>query len=194
MESESRLIEFFFSVYMHLRTTLTHSQERYKHFADKARNNAPPFKPGDMVLLNSKNLRVKRPTRKLAERFLGPFKILEAVSASAFRLALPPELSALHPVFHVSLLEPAHPSAIPGRMPDPPGPIDLEEDVFAVKALVDSRINKRKKILEYRVEWEGYENTDQQYTWEPADNVMGDQDAIDDYHAQYPNKPKPSDL
>ena len=181
-------------IHNQLRVTLKASQDRYKHFADKSRSQAPDFAIGDLVLLNSKNIRTSRPTRKLAERYLGPYKIIQKISASAFKLKLPAELSAIHPVFHVSLLELAQPSDIPGRTPEPPGPVDLEEDVFSVKALVDSRINKRKKRLEYRVEWEGYENTNQQYTWEPAENIMGDQDAIDDYHARFPGKPSPRDV
>ena len=181
-------------IHNQLRVTLKASQDRYKHFADKSRSQAPDFAIGDLVLLNSKNIRTSRPTRKLAERYLGPFKIIQKIAASAFKLKLPAELSAIHPVFHVSLLELAQPSDIPGRASEPPGPVDLEEDVFSVKALVDSRNNKRKKRLEYRVEWEGYENTNQQYTWEPAENIMGDQDAIDDYHARFPGKPSPRDV
>ena len=41
---------------------------------------------------------------KLSPRFIGPFEVLERVGAVAYRLALPPSLSGVHEVFHVSML------------------------------------------------------------------------------------------
>ena len=50
---------------------------------------------------------------KLSPRFIGPFEILERVDTVAYRLALPPSMSGVHEVFHVSMLRrytpnPAH--------------------------------------------------------------------------------------
>ncbi|CAM9000490.1 unnamed protein product [Rhodiola kirilowii] len=50
---------------------------------------------------------------KLISRSIGPFEILEIVGNVAYRLALPPTLSSVHPVFHISMLrkyipEPSH--------------------------------------------------------------------------------------
>ena len=41
---------------------------------------------------------------KLSPLFIGPFKILERVGDLAYRLALPPNISSVHNVFHVSML------------------------------------------------------------------------------------------
>ena len=41
---------------------------------------------------------------KLAPRYIRPFEILERVGIVAYRLALPPSLSGVHEVFHVSML------------------------------------------------------------------------------------------
>ncbi|XP_028120060.1 uncharacterized protein LOC114317522 [Camellia sinensis] len=41
---------------------------------------------------------------KLNPRDIGPFKILERIGLVAYRLALPPELSNVYNVFHVSML------------------------------------------------------------------------------------------
>ena len=50
---------------------------------------------------------------KLSPRFIGPFEILERVGTITYRLALPPSMSGVHEVFHVSMLrrytlDPAH--------------------------------------------------------------------------------------
>ena len=41
---------------------------------------------------------------KLSPRFIGPFEILERVGTVPYRLALPPSMSGVHEVFHVSML------------------------------------------------------------------------------------------
>ena len=41
---------------------------------------------------------------KLSPRFIGPYEILSRVGEVSYKLALPPSLSAVHPVFHVSML------------------------------------------------------------------------------------------
>ncbi|KAL5538161.1 hypothetical protein UlMin_045627 [Ulmus minor] len=41
---------------------------------------------------------------KLSPRYIGPFEILERIGKVTYRLALPPELSSVHNVFHVSML------------------------------------------------------------------------------------------
>ena len=42
---------------------------------------------------------------KLLLRFVGPFEILERVGIFGYRLALPPSMSGVHEVFHVSMLQ-----------------------------------------------------------------------------------------
>ncbi|XP_075473950.1 uncharacterized protein LOC142505009 [Primulina tabacum] len=41
---------------------------------------------------------------KLNPRYVGPFEILETIGTLAYRLALPPDMSRIHNVFHVSRL------------------------------------------------------------------------------------------
>ena len=40
---------------------------------------------------------------KLSPRYIGPFEVLERVGTVAYWLALPPSLSSVHAVFHVSM-------------------------------------------------------------------------------------------
>ena len=41
---------------------------------------------------------------KLNPRFVGPFEVLERVRTLAYKVALPPSLSKIHNIFHVSTL------------------------------------------------------------------------------------------
>ena len=41
---------------------------------------------------------------KLAPRYVGPFNVLDQVGEVAYRLELPPNLTGVHNVFHVSQL------------------------------------------------------------------------------------------
>ncbi|KAA0066907.1 pol protein [Cucumis melo var. makuwa] len=65
------------------------------------------FEVGDMVFLKVAPMKgVLRYVKKgkLSPRFVGPFEILERIGPVAYRLALPPSFSAVHDVFHVSML------------------------------------------------------------------------------------------
>ncbi|GJY47710.1 putative nucleotidyltransferase, ribonuclease H [Tanacetum coccineum] len=65
------------------------------------------FKPEDRVFLKVSPCRGVRRfglKGKLSPRFIGPFEILDRVGEVSYRLALPPQLSHVHNVFHVSLL------------------------------------------------------------------------------------------
>ncbi|MBW0570445.1 hypothetical protein O181_110160, partial [Austropuccinia psidii MF-1] len=99
---------------------------RFKRYADKSRASPPVFNPGDMVWLSPKNIKSTIPTKNLSERWLGPFPILKKVSPHAFHLKLPSQWKSIHPVFHLSLLEPVNTSTIPNRHQEPPPPILIE--------------------------------------------------------------------
>ena len=89
-----------------IRKCLLTAQSRQKSYAD-VRRRPLESKAGDHVFL--KLIHKRRVIRfgkrgKLSPRYIGPFEVLERVGAVECRLALPPSLSSVHEVFHVSML------------------------------------------------------------------------------------------
>ncbi|KAL5557176.1 hypothetical protein UlMin_039412 [Ulmus minor] len=83
------------------------AQSRQKSYADKRRRPLE-FKVGDYVFLKvapMKGVKCFGKKGKLSPRYIGPFEILERVGKVAYKLALPSELSVVHNVFHVSMLQ-----------------------------------------------------------------------------------------
>ncbi|MBW0593658.1 hypothetical protein O181_133373 [Austropuccinia psidii MF-1] len=88
---------------------------RFKRYADKTRTSPPVFNPGDMVWHSSKNIKSTGPTKKLSERWLGPFPILNKTST------------------------------IPNRHQEPPPPIIIEEEEeWEVSQILDSKLKRGK--------------------------------------------------
>jgi hypothetical protein len=190
--SAEALRERFDKVHKELREHLEGAQQAYKRSHDRKTREPPLFRPGDLVWLNRTNIKTTRPSQKLDRKRMGPFKIMEAVGESklAFRLELPRTMR-IHPVFHVRLLDQYHPNKVPGRTQPPPPPELVEgEAEYTVSKILDSRIRRNK--LEYLVDWEGY--SEDERTWEPAMNMEGAQEAVAEFHRQYPHRPANTDI
>ena len=89
-----------------IRQRLLTTQSWQKSYVD-VRCRPLEFEVGDHVFLKVMPKRgvVRFGKRgKLSPRFIGPFEILERVGTVAYRLALPPSMSSVHEVFHVSML------------------------------------------------------------------------------------------
>ena len=104
------------------------AQSQQKSYADRLRRPLE-FEVGDHFFLKVMPKRgvVRFGKRgKLALRYIGPFEILERVGTVAYRLALPPSLSGVYEVFHVSMLrkytpDPAHVVDLGGIIVDTDG-------------------------------------------------------------------------
>ena len=83
------------------------AQDRQKSYADNRRKDLT-FQVGEHVFLKvspTKGVIRFGKQEKLQRRFIGPFEILNQVGDVAYRLALPPSMVAIHPMFHVSMLQ-----------------------------------------------------------------------------------------
>ena len=108
---------------------------------------------------------------KLSPRFIGPFEILERMGSVAYRLALPPSMSGVREVFHVSMLREYTPD--PAHVVDW-GQIEIDTDGTFEEGpvcIVDSRdrVLRRKTVRLVRVLWQhcGVEES----TWEREDKM-----------------------
>src|SRR5882724_8821810 len=114
-------------LHLYLHNQIARTLKQYEAHAMSQHLPIPSFKFRDTVWLDSRNIQTTHPSKKLDHHFLGPFPIMEKVSSHAFHLGLSLALSHIHPVFHVSLLQPTSSSEIPNRAVDPPPPVELDD-------------------------------------------------------------------
>ena len=154
-----------------IRQRLLMAQSRQKSYAD-VRRRPLEFEVGDHVFLKVMPKRgVVRFSKqgKLSLRFVGPFEILERVGIVAYRLALPPSMSGVHKVFHVSMLR--------RYTPDPAHVVDLGEIEVDTDGtfeegpvcIMDSQdqVLRRKTVRLVRVLWQ--HRRVEESTWERED-------------------------
>jgi hypothetical protein len=90
-----------------IRENIKVAQSRQKSYADKRRSDLS-FEIGDFIYLKVSPMRGTRRFKvkgKLASRYVGPFKIISRKGEVAYQFELPPQLSNVHDVFHVSQLK-----------------------------------------------------------------------------------------
>ena len=181
-------------LHQELRRNILDAQKRYQGPADARRKTPPVLKVGQEAYVLAKFFRSNRSTRKFANRYEGPFKILAQVGPQSYTLQLPEQFRAVHPVFHISMLEPHTPNTIPNRTQSPPPPEIIDGDLqYEIAEVVSSKIDKRYRCkLLYQVRWLGYEGTPEEFTWVPADQLEEDAiEAINDFHSAHPQYPGP---
>lgn len=89
-----------------IRDKMKTSHGRQKSYADNRRRELE-FAPGDHVFLRvTSTTGVGRAikSKKLTPKFIGPHQIIDMIGPVAYRIALPPSLSKIHDVLHVSQL------------------------------------------------------------------------------------------
>ena len=132
------------------------------------------------------NLCLPHASRKLSERWLGPYSITKLVGTNAVELCLPHSMR-IHPVMNISHVKLYH-DHLPGQPVSTPGPSNVMEDrkeEYEVEFIVDSWY--KGKRLEYLIHWQGWSETDR--TWEPLSNLGNAADVVCDFHASHPSMP-----
>jgi hypothetical protein len=102
-------------------------------------------------------------------------------------------MHAVHPVFHVSMLEPSTPNTLLNCIQPPPPPVIVDEELeYKISENIDSKLDKQHacKLL-YLVRWSGYEGINEKTLWIPANELGHASEIVSEYHLHYPNKPSP---
>ena len=100
-------------LHQELRKHILDAQRQYQLSADSQRLPAPEFKTGSQAFVKAQFFHTTRASKKLSEKFLGLYEIIAQPGSHSVTLRLPDSLRAVHPVFHVSMLEPAFLNTIP---------------------------------------------------------------------------------
>ncbi|GJS57330.1 retrotransposon protein, putative, ty3-gypsy subclass [Tanacetum coccineum] len=152
---------------------LKEARSRQKSYADKHRRDLE-FQVGDRVFLKVSPFRgVKRfgIKGKLSPRFIGPFEILERIGEVSYRLALPPQLSHVHDVFHVSLLRgyhyhPLHVASYPFDQIQPDMSLSEEPESILDR---QERVMRNKVIPFVKILWKNH--PEREATWETEESM-----------------------
>ncbi|XP_073107195.1 uncharacterized protein [Elaeis guineensis] len=144
------------------------AQSRQKSYADNRRRELE-FQVSDLVFLRvspTKGVMRFGVRGKLSPKYIGPFEILDRIGEIAYRLALPPALSGVHNVFHVSMLrkyilDPSHVvSYEPLRLQK-----DLTYEEYPVRIVDKKDQVLRHRIIPYvKIQWSNH--SEREATWE----------------------------
>ncbi|GJR96413.1 putative nucleotidyltransferase, ribonuclease H [Tanacetum coccineum] len=152
---------------------LKEARSRQKSYADNHRRGLE-FQVEDRIFLKVSPFRgVKRfgIKGKLSPGFIGPFEILERIREVSYRLALPPQLSHIHDVFHVSLLRgyhyhPLHVASYPFDQIQPDMSLSEEPESILDR---QERVMRNKVIPFVKILWKNH--PEREATWETEESM-----------------------
>lgn len=163
---------------------LADANERYAEVYNRRRRNIR-FKEGEWVWLNTKNLRTMRPSKKLDNRFAGPYKIDKVINDLAYRLKIH-DRTSLGRTFHIDLLK-----KFEGKEPksDSEAPALSYGSTSPVSILASRTVRGQKQ---WKISWSTME-----ISWETEDTMKSfpDWPALRDSFVPRPRqqRPRPKD-
>ena len=165
---------------------LDHARKTQAKYADR-KTTPRTYGKGDMVWLAARNIHTIRPCKKLDFKHFGPFEVLDAVGAQAYRLDLKGTLTGIHNVFHVSLLEPY--KGREGAEGPQPGPIEVEgADEWEIEEVLDAIETQGRR--KYLVKWKDYPA--KYNNWVPEQEMRNAPAMIAEYHRKHPRNTDPN--
>jgi len=139
----------------------------------------------------AKFFQTTRPSKKLSEKYLGPYEIIVQPGTLSFTPHLPESMCSVHLVFHVSMLKPATSNTFSERIQPAPTLVIIDrESKYEISWIVDSKIDcwQACKLL-YKVIWLEYEDTGDEYKWIPTSELTHAANLVSDFHITYSTKP-----
>ena len=157
------------------------AQETQEYYTNQSRAEAPRYKVGDEVWLDTRNITTERPAKKLDDKYKGPFTVTR-VGTHTVTLDLPKTWKIFN-TFHNSLVRLKEGDSYPGQdqvnnLEAPKGDEgEVVLDEFEAgeehidwhfEKILDSRKNRRTKKLQYKIQW-----SNSNPTWQPCEDVKG---------------------
>ena len=144
--------------------------------ADRRKSTFTPFKKGDQVWLDSRNLKTTY-HRKMKPKREGPFTITDVLGPITYQFKLP-TTRRIHNIFHATLLRPYKENDTYGSNFTEPPPELLEgEEVYEIETILNHR--KRGQGYQYLIKWTGYPISDA--SWEPESSFSNDGNTLKQY-------------
>jgi hypothetical protein len=165
------LVEEAESIVRRIQDNLKAAKSRQKTYANKRRRPLE-FEVGNHVYLRVSPMKgMKRfgVSGKLAPRYIRPFPILEKCGSVAYKLDLPPSLSGVHDIFHVSQLEKCLKALVDVVLPEvTPLEADLSYPEHPIKVLDQKdRVTRRKTLKLFKIQWGNH--SEEEATWKSED-------------------------
>jgi hypothetical protein len=172
------------------------SSQRYEENSNYHRSDAPQYRVGQEVYIDTRNMRTNRPMKKGDDKWVGPYPILSVYPRAC--LVKLPERMKIFPVFHHSLLRPgsnsrglpgqelineAESKNVRGRILEREDGTDEVVEKWEFEDLLDSH---NKKGLQYLIKWKHHA-----LSWQPAADLKGQDKVILEFHRKNPSKPGP---
>jgi len=177
VESATAFVERMKKVQEEAEAALRKTQEEMKKYVDRGRKESEVWKKGDRVLLSTKDLVFKeRPSKKLTERYVGPYAIKEVVSSNVVKLRLPSSMR-IHPVVNVSWIV-RYKEQVKGQKKEEGKPVEVEG---VEEWEVEKVLNKKKirGVEKYLIWWKGF--TAEGDTWERRENLKNTGELIEEF-------------
>ena len=152
-------------------------QEEMKTYADRGRKETEEWRKGDRVLLSTKDLVFKeRLSKKLTERYVGPYVIEEIVSSNVVKLRLPSSMR-IHPVVNISWIV-RYKEQIKEQKKEEGKPVEVEGvEEWEVEKILNKK--KMRGVEKYLIRWKGF--TAEGDTWERKENLKNAEELIKEF-------------
>lgn len=160
--------------------SIQEQQTKMKRIANLRRREVD-WDVGDEVMVDTRNWKMDRPSRKLADKWYGPVPVIEKVGES-WKVKLPDDWK-IYPVFHSHSLRKYIRDPLPGQVRAEPAAIELlpEQREYELENVVGSR--KFGRVLQYQLKWLG---GDEDVEWYPCSDAMYAPHLLKRWHLAHP--------
>ena len=151
--------------------------------AARTRRRFTPFKKGEKVWLEARNLKRNVTNPKFTPKREGPFSITDILSPITYRLRLP-RTWKIHPVFHASLLSPYCENSVHGpNFPKPPPDLITGEEEYEIDRILRHRGKPRN--CSFLIQWKGY--SAEEDSWVSEKDLSHATEALQEYKTLHPS-------